>query len=292
MRLLITGASGQLGRDVARAGRLAGHDVTACSRAELDIADSRAIDVAMADARPHAVVNCAAYTDVDGAEDNLETALAVNARAAGALAAASARHDALILHVSTDYVFDGSQAEPYVESDEPRPQSAYGRSKLAGEQAVAAAAPRHAIVRTSWLFGTGGANFVDTMLKLGAERPEVGVVTDQVGCPTFTGHLGPALIEVVERPLEGVRHIAAGGECSWHDFAVEIFRQAGLACEVRRRSTADLGRPAPRPAHSVLRSELSDTPGLAPWAEGLTAYLAEREATPAAIPAAEARPAG
>ena len=290
MRLLVTGAGGQLGRDLARAARRAGHDVTACSRGELDITDSAAVEAVLTGERPDAVVNCAAYTDVDGAELEPEAAVAVNADAPGGLAQACAGIGALIVHVSTDYVFDGRSHEPYRESDEPRPLSAYGRSKLAGERAVTAATPRHAIVRSSWLFGTGGRNFVETMLSLGTERDEVGVVTDQVGCPTWTAHLADALVEIAGGEALGLHHVAAAGECSWHEFAVEIFRRAEVECEVRERTTAELGRPAPRPAYSVLRSARPDTPRLPPWQEGLAGYLAERERAGATDTAARLRP--
>jgi dTDP-4-dehydrorhamnose reductase len=288
MRVLVTGAGGQLGQDVVLAGRRAGHDVTACSRDTLDVTDVAAVDRTLTRARPDAVVNCAAYTDVDGAEAEPDRAFAVNAQAAGHVTRAAGGVGALIVHVSSDYVFDGERHEPYVESDETRPLSAYGRSKLAGERAVTEAGVDHAVVRSAWLFGSGGRNFVETMLRLASERGEVGVVTDQVGCPTWTGHLAPALIAIAERRALGIHHVVAGGSCSWHAFAVEIFRQAGVSCRVSERLTSELGRPAPRPAFSVLRSERGDTPALPPWEEGLSAYLAER----ASRPAAAATPAG
>ncbi|MFL5819921.1 MAG: dTDP-4-dehydrorhamnose reductase [Solirubrobacteraceae bacterium] len=284
MRLLVTGAGGQLGRDVVRAARRAGHDVTGCDRHQLDITDQDAVARALEAHRPEAVVNCAAYTDVDGAEAAPDTAMEVNAVAAGRVAAAAGRASALVVHVSTDYVFDGRRRRPYLESDEARPLSAYGRSKLAGEHAVAEANPGHTIVRSSWLFGASGPNFVETMLTLASERDEVAVVTDQVGCPTWTGHLAAALVEICVRRSLGLHHVAADGQCSWHAFAREIFRQAGVECAVRERRTADLGRPARRPAYSVLRSERADAPRLAHWGDGLSGYLAERAATPGADP--------
>jgi len=284
MRILVTGAGGQLGGDVVRVARRAGHDVTGCDHQQLDITDADALAHAVGVGRPDAVVNCAAYTDVDGAEADLDAAMEVNAVAAGRVAAAAHSVSALVVHVSTDYVFDGRRRRPYIEADEANPLSAYGRSKLAGEHAVAEASPNHAIVRSSWLFGAGGRNFVETMLGLAAERGEVAVVTDQVGCPTWTGHLATALIEICVRPSLGLHHVVADGECSWHAFAVEIFRQAGIECAVRERLTADLGRPAPRPGYSVLRSERDDAPRLPHWAEGLSDYLAERPAAVAGEP--------
>jgi dTDP-4-dehydrorhamnose reductase len=175
-----------------------------------------------------------------------------------------------VVYVSTDYVFDGSKREPYLESDRTGPLSSYGRSKLEGERATTAANPRHFVVRSSWLFGPGGRNFVETMLGLG---PEVRVVDDQVGCPTFTGHLAIALVAIAEQRLGGIRHVAGSGSCSWHDLAAAAFAATGAQVELARGRTADLDRPAPRPAYSVLRSEHPDTPVLPPWQHGLRAYL-------------------
>jgi dTDP-4-dehydrorhamnose reductase len=174
-------------------------------------------------------------------------------------------------------VFDGTANEPYTEGSVANPLSAYGRSKLAGELAVARAAPDgHAIVRSSWLFGVHGRNFVDTMLRLAEQRDEVTVVDDQVGCPTYTGHLATALLSVAERRLPGVLHVAGRGACSWWDLARAVFARAGVSCTVHRGSTAELGRPAPRPAFSVLGSTRVDAPVLPQWREGLDAHLAAR----------------
>jgi dTDP-4-dehydrorhamnose reductase len=167
-------------------------------------------------------------------------------------------------------VFDGSKRSPYVESDAPNPRSAYGRSKAFGE---AAAGEQAWIVRSSWLFGATGHNFVRTMLRLGAERDEVAVVDDQVGCPTYVRHLAEATRAIVELP-HGIWHVAADGECSWAEFAQAIFEEARLECEVRPISTAELGSPAPRPAYSVLRSEKPETPRLPHWRQGLRECLA------------------
>jgi dTDP-4-dehydrorhamnose reductase len=277
MRLLVTGAAGMLGTDVAAAASAA-HDVVALTRAELDIADAEAVRAAVRDVRPDAVINCAAWTDVDGAETAEEQATTVNGDAAGHVAAAAAEVAAHIVHVSTDYVFGGDATEPYREDEPTGPIGAYGRSKLAGELAVAAAAPSsHAIVRTAWVFGPHGKNFVDTMLRLGADRDEVTVVDDQLGCPTYTGHLALALIAVAEARTQGVLHVAGGGSCTWWELARATFEQAGLAVTVHRGSTADLGRPAPRPAYSVLGSTRSDAPVLPAWQDGLAAHLTARE---------------
>jgi dTDP-4-dehydrorhamnose reductase len=264
-----------LGTDVVYAA--AGHEVIALARAELDVADAAAVDATLAGARPDAVIHCAAWTDVDGAEASEAAATAVNGAGAGHVAAAAARAGAHTVHVSSDYVFDGRANEPYTEHAVTDPLSAYGRSKLAGEVAVAEAAPgAHAIVRSSWLFGVHGRNFVDTMLRLGGERDEVTVVDDQVGCPTYTGHLAPALVQIAEQRLTGVLHVAGAGGCSWWELARATFERAGIDCAVRRGSTAELGRPAPRPAFSVLRSTRADAPSLPSWREGLEAHLTAR----------------
>ena len=278
-RLLVTGAGGMLGRAVVDAATRLGHDVRACTRAELDVTDADATRLAIVADRPRAVVNCAAYTDVDGAESDWRNAEAVNAQGAANVAAAAAEIGALIVHVSTDYVFDGSKREPWLESDPVAPLGVYGDTKLAGEQAVAAATPLHAIVRTAWLFGAGGRNFVDTMLALGSEREEVSVVTDQVGCPTWTGHLADALVELAERPDEtGIHHIAGGGSCSWNELALEIFERAGIDCRVLPATSEQFVRPAARPAYSVLGTERRDPLLLPRWQDGLAAYLASRVA--------------
>jgi len=277
MKLLVTGAGGMLGRAVVDAATRLGHDVCGLARGELDITDADAVRQALRGERPQAVVNCAAYTDVDGAESDPKSAHAVNAAGAGNVAAAAAESSASIVQVSTDYVFDGSKREPWLESDSVAPLGAYGASKLAGELAVAAANPQHAIVRTAWLFGAGGRNFVDTMLALGAEREELSVVTDQVGCPTWTGHLAGALVELAERPSQtGIHHIAAAGSCSWNDLAIEIFERAGIDCRVLPTTSDAFPRPAQRPAYSVLGSERAQPLELPAWQDGVAQYLMSR----------------
>ncbi len=211
------------------------------------------------------VLHAAAWTDVDGAESDPQSAAAVNV---GGTQHAAELGAPLVLF-STDYVFDGRKREPYVESDAPNPQSAYGRTKLHGE---AAAGEGAWIVRSSWLFGWTGRNFVRTMLALGAGRDEVAVVADQRGCPTYVGHLAAATRELVELP-SGIWHLAADGECTWADFAEAIFEEAELDCRVRRITSEELGRPAPRPAYSVLRSEREGAPLLPHWRDGLRACL-------------------
>lgn len=282
-RLLVTGAGGMLGRDVVRAAAAAGHEPVALARGELDVTDAAAVERAVARVRPDAIVNCAAWTDVDGAEADPDGAHAVNALAPGHLARAAAATGARLVHVSTDYVFAGDRpadGPPYVESDATEPRSVYGRTKLDGERAVAAAGCSHAIVRTSWLFGVEGGCFPATMLRLAAERDEVTVVADQVGRPTATADLAEALLALARPDAgDGVFHVAGGGEpVSWHAFATEIFHQAGVDCRVRPCTTAEMPRPAPRPAFSALGTERAETPVLPPWRDGLTRFLDSRKA--------------
>jgi dTDP-4-dehydrorhamnose reductase len=254
-----------LGQDVLRA---AGERATGLTHAELDVTDSAAVAEALSGAT---VINCAAYTNVDGAEADSETAHAVNADGARNVAEAAAR----VVYVSTDYVFDGSKRAPYVESDPTGPLQEYGHSKLAGERATAAANEDHLVVRSSWLFGAGGRNFVETMLALGRERDELLVVDDQVGSPTFTGHLAEALVALADGDERGVLHVAGSGSCSWYGFARAIFERAGLDASVRPCATDDFPRPARRPANSVLASERG-APVLPSWEEGLEAYMGVR----------------
>ena len=265
-----------LGQDVVRAAHAGNHEVAALARDELDILDARAVHRTIAAERPAAVINCAAWTDVDGAESDEEAATRLNGEAAGTVAAAAAEAGASVVHPSTDYVFDGTGTRPYVESDPTAPINAYGRSKLAGEHAVAAANPRHFVVRTSWLFGAGGRNFVETMLGLASAGGPVLVVRDQVGCPTYTGHLAEALVRLVDGESYGLHHIAGGGECSWFEFANEIFQQAGTETRAMSCTSDEFPRPAPRPAYSVLRTERDYGLELPPWQDGLASYLAER----------------
>ena len=251
-----------LGQDIVRA---AGGGAIALTRADLDVTDADAVREALAGTT---VINCAAYTDVDGAESAPEDAHAVNAEGARNVAEAAER----VLYVSTDYVFDGAKREPYVESDAPGPLSVYGASKAAGERATADANPNHLIVRSSWLFGRGGKNFVETMLALGRERHELRVVDDQLGCPTFTGHLAEPLLALAAGDERGVLHVAGGDSCSWFEFAREIFARAGIEPDLKPCTTEEFPRAARRPANSVLASE-RDAPALPAWQDGLEAYL-------------------
>jgi dTDP-4-dehydrorhamnose reductase len=254
--LLITGAGGQLGAALQEAFP----EADARTRGELDVTRpiEQVPDVLL-------VLHAAAWTDVDGAESDPAGAERVNIEGTRNVAALGAP----VVYFSTDYVFDGTKREPYVESDEPRPLSVYARTKLEGEREVRDGW----IVRSSWLFGWTGTNFVRTMLRLGEERDEVSVVADQVGCPTYVGHLAEATREVLSLQ-GGVWHLAAEGECTWAEFARAIFEEAGVECRVREITTEELGRPAPRPAYSVLRSERDGAPRLPHWRRGLRECLA------------------
>ncbi|HYZ18830.1 MAG TPA: dTDP-4-dehydrorhamnose reductase [Gaiellaceae bacterium] len=252
--VLITGAGGQLGTALAEVFP----EADARPRAELDVT-APALDY-----RPGLVLHAAAWTDVDGAEADPQGAARVNVLGTRMVAALGGP----VLYYSTDYVFDGGKREPYVESDEARPLSVYGRTKHEGEEEVS----EGWIVRASWLFGWTGHNFVRTMLRVANERDEVSVVDDQRGCPTFVGHLAEATREVLELP-HGVYHVAPEGECTWADFAEAIFEEAGVDCRVRRITTAEFPRAAERPAYSVLRSERG-APALPHWRDGLRACLA------------------
>jgi dTDP-4-dehydrorhamnose reductase len=284
VRLAITGAGGLLGHDVVVAARAAGHDVGALTRAELDLAYGPATTSTLTALRPDAVINCAAYTDVDGAEGDAAGAHAGNVQAAENLAVACQIARARLIHVSTDYVFDGNRppdGAPWIESDPTNPLGVYGASKLAGEHAVAAACQDHAIVRTAWLFGTRRRSFATTILGLAQEREEIDVVTDQVGSPTFSGHLAPALVAMAERRDTGIFHGAGAGSCSWYDLAVSVLAQAGVRCHVAQVTSDHFPRPAPRPAFSVLGSEREDPIVLPTWQDGVRAYLSERAAVAA-----------
>jgi dTDP-4-dehydrorhamnose reductase len=278
MKVLVAGAGGMLGRDFVIAATNAGHDVIGFERARLDVTDAESVRRQFDRERPDMVVNCAAWTDVDGAETAEEKAFAVNGTGAGNVAAGAREVGAAVVYVSTDYVFDGEKGSPYVESDQPAPLSAYARTKLAGEEATAAANKRHFVVRSSGLFGVGGKNFVDTMLRLGESMSEVTVVRDQVTAPTYTWHLAYGLTRLIEGIEYGIHHMAAAGGCSWYEFAGEIFEQGKVDCKVLSITTEMFGQAAHRPPYSVMQSQREHAIRLPSWHDGLAGYLAQREA--------------
>lgn len=274
-RMVVVGATGMLGHRVADVARVHGWDVVEAPRAALNLTDLGGTTTWLERTSPGVVVNCAAYTDVDGAEEDEATALRVNGDGAGNLARATAAIGARIVHVSTDYVFAGDATEPYAEDAPVDPQGAYGRTKLAGEQQVAEHNPDHLICRTSWLFGEGGGNFVDTMLRLADGRDEVSVVADQQGCPTWTGHLALALVVVAGSDARGIAHLCNTGITSWHGLATETFALAGTGTTANPVTTAEFPRPAPRPAWSAMVSTRDDVPTLPAWQDGLRGHLRE-----------------
>jgi dTDP-4-dehydrorhamnose reductase len=272
----ITGCHGQLGRALVLQARARGLAVSAHDVDTLDIRSEAAVEAWITAERPSVVMNCAAYTAVDAAEHDEAAAHAVNATAVGILAKASAAVDARLVHVSTDYVFDGSAAEPYRESDPTCPTSAYGRSKLAGER-EAARCDRHLIVRTAWLYGIGGRNFVEAIRRqILSGRERLRVVADQRGCPTFCDDLAGSILDLVDADAQGVVHAVNVGETTWHGFATAIVRGLGASTPVDPVGTEEFPTPARRPAYSVLATDrLHRLIGrrLPPWEDALNRYL-------------------
>jgi len=279
MRVAITGAAGMLGVDVAAALRLGGHEPLALTRQTLDITDHQAVCRLLAEQAPEVVIHCAAWTDVDGCEQNPEQAFRVNALGTWHVAAACRQLGTNLIYVSTDFVFDGENPGGYTEFDPPRPINFYGASKLAGEELVRELVPGHFIVRSSWLFGVHGRNFVERILERAHAEPEVPVVQDQVGSPTYTSDLAGAVVRLLDSSLFGTYHITNQGRCSWAEFAQEILRQVGSDCRVKPTAAAQWPSPARRPRCSVLRNyalELQGKPLLRPWQEALAEYLNRR----------------
>ena len=276
MRVVVTGAGGMLGHDVVRVAQGMSHQVVGFTHDDLDVTDPAKVERLITRERPGAVINCAGWTKVDGAEDHEHDASLVNSQGAGFVAGAAAKVGAKIVFPSTDYVFNG-EGGPYGESDDPDPINAYGRTKLGGERATALVNGQSFIVRTSWLFGPHGGNFVEAMLRLGGGGGPVVVVHDQVGCPTYTGHLAVGLLRLIDTGAYGIHHMAGEGSCSWYEFAMEIFRQAEVVTRVMASTSDMMARPARRPANSVLVSRRSAPIKLPPWQRGLSDYLARRD---------------
>lgn len=281
MRVLVTGAGGQLGHDLLAA--FADDDVVGLAHADLDVTDEAAVVAAVRDHAPDLVVHAAAYTKVDACESDPDTAWRVNAVGAWWVARACALAEAEMVYVSTDYVFDGRCGRPYTEFDTPNPQSVYGRSKEAGEQLVRRTLPASYIVRTSWVLGTVGGNFVKTMLRLARERDRLAVVDDQTGSPTFTFDLAPAIRQLAVSGRHGTYHLTNSGHCTWYELARATFTEAGLDVDLSPTDTASFGAPAPRPAFSVLDNRLARLSGIAPlpeWQTSLKRLLTELDARP------------
>ena len=270
MRVLVTGSGGMLGSAVLAEARARGHEAAGADLPELDLSSDAAVRAVLDAHAPDAVIHCAAWTDVDAAESDEARALRINAEGTARLVAAAP----YVLAMSSDYVFagDAGRDRPYLESDPTGPATAYGRSKVAAERAVLEPGG-HAILRAQWLYGAGGKNFVDTILRLAREQDQVRVVADQVGSPTWTGHVAPALLDLAERRASGLFHAASAEAATWHDLASEAVRQAGLETPVVAVGSDEFGRAARRPAYSVLGTERADGVTMPPWREGVAAHL-------------------
>jgi len=270
--ILVVGSNGMLGCDLMA---LLGDRACGVDIGEIDITSMESVMEVLHSYKPEVVINCAAYTDVDGCESNAEKAMEVNGEGVGYLALACRDIGALLVQISTDYVFDGSKGAPYFEDDVPHPLSVYGESKLAGEM-NAAFSPEHLIVRTQWLYGLHGKNFIETMLRLAADKNELSVVDDQVGSPTWTVDLGKSIVALVDKGCRGVYHAANSEFCSWNAFAKAIFEESGLAVLVKPMTTEELNRPARRPLYSTLDcSKLVRDTGLQmqSWRTAMQEYL-------------------
>jgi dTDP-4-dehydrorhamnose reductase len=278
MRVTIFGATGMLGKTLMR--QWTGDEITGLGSGQADIRSPDQVDKVVSDSNPEWIVLSAAYTDVDGCEINPTLATAVNTQGAANVAKAAANSRAKLLFVSTDYVFDGTKNSPYEANDPRRPINAYGKSKADAEVKILGLMPDACIVRTSWLFGPGGKCFPDTILKLAASRPEIEVVNDQRGCPTYTFDLADAIIKLCHADAKGIVHGTNHGVCTWYEFAAETLRQAGSKTVVRSTTSEKFIRPAPRPSYSVLSEASLSAYGIRmrAWQDTLPDYLRERSA--------------
>lgn len=283
-RVMVTGAAGQLGYDVVKTFKAEGHQVLACDKNQMDITDQQQCTDMIKTFRPHIIIHCAAYTAVDQAEVDEDTAYEINASGTRNIAVAAESVKAKLVYISTDYVFDGSGSTPYREYDVTNPQSVYGKSKLAGERLVQSLCTQWFIIRTSWVFGVYGSNFVKTMLELMAKRPQLQVVHDQQGSPTYTVDLARFIHTLSTSEKYGIYHASNSGTCTWYEFAQAIREEAGKqsgfepTAELTPCTTDQFPRPAPRPAYSVMDHLAIRTNGLEPlrpWREALIAFLKE-----------------
>ncbi len=284
MNIIVTGANGQLGRDLVPMLRECGYQVEPLNLKEVDFSHPEEVETYFAAAKADWVINCAAYTQVDNAEEDQDAAFLINRDAVGSLARGVSKRGARLIHISTDYVFDGENPHPYLEEDDTNPQSVYGRSKLAGEKLVRQYLPQAAIVRTAWLYGAKGRNFVTTILNLAKERETLKVVDDQFGTPTWTKDLAKALIGLIRQDVSGTFHFTNEGVASWYDFAFAIVEEARyLGYNLRVKNlipvdTAAFPRPATRPTSSILHKESIREAlgyGIPHWRDGLRKMLEE-----------------
>jgi dTDP-4-dehydrorhamnose reductase len=272
VRILITGANGQLGCDLQRT--LASHELILMDFPTFDLTKS-SCEEQVASAQPDLVIHAAAYTDVDRAEHQPDLAMAVNAQGAEWVARGAARAKARLISISTDYVFDGAKRTPYLENDPPNPLSAYGKSKLEGERRALAHCPNALVVRTSWLYGTHGKNFVKTMMRMATEQPELRVVADQRGCPTHAADLTQALAQMIRVDIRGIVHATGTGDCTWYELASAIVSAMGRQTPIHPTTTAEAGRRAARPSYSVLANCLLNQSGitLPHWRDSLVQFV-------------------
>ncbi|MFC3750505.1 dTDP-4-dehydrorhamnose reductase [Paenibacillus sp. GCM10012306] len=284
MKVLVTGAAGQLGQDVVLLLQKEGHEVFGCDRQEMDITDLEQTVKVVGDFNPDAVIHCAAYTAVDAAESDVDGAYLINATGSRNVALASEKVGAKLVYISTDYVFEGLSSEPYHEYDNTAPRSIYGKSKRAGENLVQSLSSKYFIVRTAWVYGKYGKNFVKTMLKFGQEKPLLKVVNDQKGSPTYTVDLASFVLELIQTEKYGVYHATNSGSCTWYEFTQAIFEDAhdilGLdfTAKLEPCTTEEFPLPAPRPRNSVLEHLSIRTNGfedIRHWREGLRDFLLE-----------------
>jgi dTDP-4-dehydrorhamnose reductase len=276
MRVTIIGAAGLLGKYLLR--EWTTDEVSGIDLPEVDIRDPQLLGRVIGEARPDWIVLTAAYTDVDGCESHQDLALETNCRGAINVAEAAKRYGSRLMFISTDYVFDGTKTTPYETDDPHNPRSVYGRSKAEAEAGIRAALPSCCILRTSWLFGVGGKCFPDTILKLAATRPELEVVNDQRGCPTYARDLARAMVQLCRADTEGIVHVTNRGDCTWFEFASEIVRMAGAKTVVQPTTSEKFMRPAERPKYSVLSSKSLEQRDIhvPTWQEATQDYLAER----------------
>ncbi len=274
MRIFITGADGQLGSELRRV--LRGETLLLGTWPQFDL-EKPDVERSIVETGPDVVIHAAAYTNVDQAEREPDRVMRINADGTRRVAQAAAAVGAKLIYLSTDYVFDGEKRVPYVETDEPRPINVYGRSKLEGEREAMAHCPNTLVVRTSWLYGSTGKNFVRTILRLAVEQPVLKVVADQRGCPTHAGDLADALCRLLPQDLRGILHVAGAGDCTWYEFACAIVSSTSLSARVEPISTEEAGRPARRPAYSVLSCRRLHDAGIRMphWRESLTRFLRE-----------------
>lgn len=278
MKILVTGAKGMLGTKLMAV--LHDHDITGLDKDDLDITDEKAVAKALSFYKPEVIINSAAFTKVDECETKTDPAFSVNAKGPENLAGICKKEGTKLVHISTDYVFDGTGTSPYLETDKTNPVSIYGKSKLAGEEKIRALMDDYLIVRTEWLYGENGPNFIETILRIAGEKDELRVVNDQRGAPTYTKDLALAVKALIENNCRGTYHAANSGSCTWYDFAVEILKLNGLDKKIVPITTEEIARPAKRPAFSVFNcNKLKADTGfvLRDWKEALTEYMAGRQ---------------